>query len=152
MKTLKLFGLTLMAILLSVNFSSCSKDDDLAGNPEKLVGEWILIHEKYWDSEDGTDEYPYDFNTPSEDQEKLIIKQVDDYFELTHYSYSENREQWEYASKENVRIEGNKVISLDENTDYPSLDISLSGNKMTIKASYEEDGYKETMELTYQKK
>ena len=37
MKTLKLFGLTLMAILLSVNFTSCSKDDE---ENSKLQGYW----------------------------------------------------------------------------------------------------------------
>ena len=44
MKTLRFWGITLMAILLSVNFTSCS-DDDEPINIEELEGEWILLHE-----------------------------------------------------------------------------------------------------------
>ena len=53
MKTLKFWGITLMAILLSVNFTSCSNDDEPI-TPEELEGEWILLHQEYsWDTSEG---------------------------------------------------------------------------------------------------
>lgn len=58
-KTLRMFGMTLVAILLSVNFCACgSDDDDEPADPSThdsaLVGTWVNHEEGYGWSEDVT--------------------------------------------------------------------------------------------------
>lgn len=155
MKTLRNFGLVLMTILLSVNLTSCSDDDDPSKNPEKLVGEWILIQEKSWDSEEGDDgPYYYDFNNPKAGSSKIIIKATDekDVYELENYYYSVYNSEWKFEGTDRMRLDGKKAIYLGDDADIESVNISLSGDKMTVTGSYEEAGYKATMEMIYQKK
>lgn len=147
-----------MAILLSVNFTSCSEDDEPSA--EDLVGEWILIHEKYsWSDSEGSDseEYSYDFNNPEDGSERLIIEEIENNtYELTHYYYSEYNEEWEYDSKETVKLDGKKVNyvgTLDEEVENTTIEISsISSNKLVIKGTYKDEDGTEKMELTYQKK
>ena len=79
MKTLRLFGLALMATLLSVNLTSCSNDDEPSTNPEELIGEWYLIQDREWGIEDG-EEYDetatYDINNPKGGDEKMVIEKT----------------------------------------------------------------------------
>lgn len=57
-KTLRMIGMTLVAILLSVNFSACSSDDDEPADPSThdpaLLGTWVNHEEGYDWSEDVT--------------------------------------------------------------------------------------------------
>lgn len=160
MKTLRLFGLTLMAILLSVNFTSCSKDDDPTKDPEKLVGEWILTHEKYsWTDEDGDggEEYSYDFNNPKNGSAKMIIEEGSNKNEFIINNYYYYSGKWEDYGKLTIRLEGENITILDEEEyeDIVSSKItySLKDKILTLKshAKYE-DGSEENSELTYQKK
>lgn len=66
MKTLRLIGMAIVAVMMCVNFASCSKDDDdKSGDAASLVGKWKI--EKTVD-EDGAfdwDGYPYIMVTAS---------------------------------------------------------------------------------------
>lgn len=162
MKTLRLFGLTLMAILLSVNFTSCSNEDDPTKDPEKLTGEWILTYEKEWGTEEGTnfnEETSYDFNTPEDGSEKMVIKEGTNKneFELTYYYYSESSEEWEYDYKMTIKLDGNNIILSEEDDEEDIVSskytYSLKDNKLTIKSyvKYTDDS-EYNYEETYQKK
>jgi hypothetical protein len=50
MKTLRMFGMALLAVLMCVNFVSCSNDDDEESAEtyaELIIGTWILGDEDY---------------------------------------------------------------------------------------------------------
>ena len=50
MKTLRMFGMALLAVLMCVNFVSCSNDDDEESAEtyaELIIGTWILVDEDY---------------------------------------------------------------------------------------------------------
>lgn len=59
MKTLRLFGVALLTVLLSVGFSSCSKSDDDNGNgggggtSTSIEGKWYLKSEKWYGWKNG---------------------------------------------------------------------------------------------------
>ena len=49
MKTLRLIGMAIVAIIMSVNFAACGDDDEEEDNrplAEKLLGKWILVYEE----------------------------------------------------------------------------------------------------------
>ena len=49
MKTLRLIGMAIVAVIMSVNFTACSDDDDEGEGKslsEKLVGHWVLTYEE----------------------------------------------------------------------------------------------------------
>ena len=54
MKTLRFFGMALVAVILSVNFVACSDDDDESSNAASLVGTWKIV--KSVSDEGGTEE------------------------------------------------------------------------------------------------
>ena len=56
-KTLRMVGMAIMAILMCVNFSSCSSDDD-GGNP--IVGKYKLVSVSEEDGDSNTDGW-YEF-------------------------------------------------------------------------------------------
>lgn len=149
-----------MAILLSVNLTSCSEDsDDPIKNPEKLVGEWFCIHEKYWGEYDGekySEEYSYDINDPEEDCIKWIITEGDgeNEFIIEEYFYDGNK--WRDDGYIKTILEGNKIIW---ESDYDDDDIvkdeityELKGDKLTIKIEtvYKNGEYDNT-EVIYKK-
>ena len=160
MKTLRLFGLTLMALLLSVNLTSCSDDDDPTKNPEAIIGEWFLIHEKYWgEDEDGkyNEEYSYDLNNPEEGAIKWIIKEGNgkNEFIVKELFYNRN-ENWSDDEDFSVILDGDKFIMesdyedddiVSENTTY-----KLKNDKLTIKIKVVyKDGTEDNAENTYKK-
>ncbi len=57
MKTLRLIGMALMAVLLNMSFSACSDDDDDEnsgiGNKESLYGTWQVTHVEGWEKVNG---------------------------------------------------------------------------------------------------
>ena len=154
MKTLKFWGITLMAILLSVNFTSCSNDDEPI-TPEELEGEWILLHQEYsWDTSEGkgSKEWNYDFNNPEEGSEKIIITATDEegIYDVDYYFYRESYEDWHYDWGMTVRLEGNKIIDVDYEEDVTEI-TSLASGRLVLTEKYYEDGT-ETVVSTYQKK
>ena len=153
MKTLKFWGITLMAILLSVNFTSCSNDDEPI-TPEELEGEWILLHQEYsGDTSEGkgSKEWNYDFNNPEEGSEKIINTATDEegIYDVDYYFYRESYEDWRYDWGMTVRLEGNKVIDIDYEEDVTAS--TLRAGQLILTEKYYEDGT-EILVSTYQKK
>ena len=47
MRTLRFIGMAVIAIIMSVNLTACSDDDeDSTPTAEKLAGQWVLTHEE----------------------------------------------------------------------------------------------------------
>lgn len=160
MKTFRLFGLTLMAILLSVNLTSCSDDDENPiDNPEALIGEWFLIHERYWgENEDGKydEEYSYDINNPEEDCMKWYIEEGSgkNEFIINEQYYHNNK--WGQDEIIEIRLDGNKVIMPsdydDDDVVSDNMTYELKGNKLTIKMKVVyTDGTENNAENVFQK-
>ena len=162
MKTLRLFGLTLMAILLSVNFTSCSEDgDDPIKNPEKLVGEWFLVQEREWGVYDGEkydDTYTYDINNPESDNEKIVIEETsnENEFAVSYYYYSSSSEKWILSANEKIRIDGDKFIEVyeigDGEYEEDAYTFKLKDNKLTININDKDEDGEYYYEAIYQKK
>ena len=151
-----------MAILLSVNFTSCSEDgDDPIKNPEKLVGEWYLTQEREWGVEDGEkydETVKYDINNPEGGDDKMIIKETsnENEFAVSYYSYNSSSKEWDLVANEKIRIEGNKYIEvyeIDEGVyEEDEFTFKLQDNKLT-QNYHEKDEYGEYYyEAIYQKK
>ena len=54
MKTLRLIGMAIVAVIMSVNFAACSDDDDEGEGKslsEKLVGHWVLTYEEGYEKD-----------------------------------------------------------------------------------------------------
>ncbi|WP_294619787.1 lipocalin family protein [uncultured Bacteroides sp.] len=60
MKTLRLIGMALIAVVMCVNFAACSDDDeDESGNAASLIGTWKIVKTVYDDGEITEHDYPY---------------------------------------------------------------------------------------------
>ena len=61
MKTIRLFGVALLTVLLSVGFSSCSKsdDDNGGGTSASIEGKWYLKSEIWYGWKDGQPDMSY---------------------------------------------------------------------------------------------
>lgn len=44
MKALRMIGLALVAVLMSVNFSSCKEEDGVGDNAASIVGTWVDVY------------------------------------------------------------------------------------------------------------
>lgn len=162
MKTLKLFGLTLMAILLSVNFTSCSEDgDDPIENPEKLVGEWFLVQEREWgvyEGEEYDDKESYDINNPEDYDEKMVIEETSNKneFAVSYYTYNSSSKKWNLSSNEKIRIDGDKYIEVYEigEGEYEEdvYTFKLKDNKLTLNMHDKDEDGEGYYEAIYQKK
>ena len=75
MKTLRLIGMAIVAIVMSVNFTSCSDDDDDI-DIAQLEGTWGLVRDEGYEHYEGEKESwndSYDPANPTEDCEKIVL-------------------------------------------------------------------------------
>lgn len=72
MKTFRLIGMALLAVVMSVNFASCSNDDEEESNGGKSTQE--LLQGVWYDAY--TDGYPY-----------FIVEKGYCYFQINHQLY-----------------------------------------------------------------
>ena len=47
MRTLRLIGMAVIAVIMSVNFTACSDDEEEDNRPlsEKIIGHWVLTYD-----------------------------------------------------------------------------------------------------------
>ena len=113
MKTLRLIGMAMVAIMMSVNFAACSDDDDDI-DVSQLEGTWGLVRSAGWElCSEETEKDEWDFTcdpyNPNDDSEKLVIKKLtDNSYSVTAYYYSTYSKSWE--------PEGNQIFTLDGKT------------------------------------
>ena len=80
MKTLRLIGMAVIAVIMSVNFIACSDDDDTI-DTSSLEGTWGLVRNAGWElcsdeTEKDTWDYTNDPYNPDYDSEKIVIKKT----------------------------------------------------------------------------
>lgn len=119
MKTLRFLGMTLLMVMLAVNFTACSDDEDKAtiGTSQDLVGRWTLTWTKGWEFDSDGFKDTWD---ESDDGEDLIFKTdgtgrmetlYDEY--PFNWSFESNNFKWDYNLYDGCTT---KIIQLDTET------------------------------------
>ena len=115
MKTLRLIGMAIVAIIMSVNFAACS-DDDEDIDVSQLEGTWGLVRSAGWalcseETEREECDESYDPYNPDGGCAKLIIKKLaDNSYSVTDYVPSSSSQgQWN-------EIFGSQIWTLNSNT------------------------------------
>lgn len=115
MKTLRLIGMALIAVIMCVNFAACSDDDeDESGNAASLIGTWKIEKVATNGVEEEWDGYPYFivtdthcYFTDEEDIEKsdYCTYTYDTKSKVMHCKYVNQDTEWDI-----------KVLSLSNST------------------------------------
>jgi hypothetical protein len=101
MKTLRLFGIALLTVLMSVAFSSCSKSDDDnnggGGSSASIEGTWYATSQTWydWDNEKNAPDYSDSYNIT--DRETFIFTKTERGYRL-RYIYKEKGDNKETES------------------------------------------------------
>ena len=131
MRTLRLIGFAIIAIVMSVNFAACS-DDDEDIDVNQLEGTWGLTRTEGYYYEEGEriswDE-TFDPENPTEDCEKVVISKVsDNTYSMVHYGYSNNK--WNQYETEKFTLNGDNMLPVDEeDVDVSSAKIVTANSK-----------------------
>lgn len=153
MKTFRLIGLAVMAIMVSVNLSSCSKDDDPTKNDdgivigEKKLVQMILVNEEvgYYSTK------TYDFEYDSKDRLISITitavpNEFNNYPKRINYIWANNiiiEQDGDYTNTYN--IEGDLVNTIKESygndeTELVSFSYNSKKQLTALKSTYIDDG------------
>ena len=143
MKTLRLIGMALFAIVMSVNFVACD-DDDEDFDIGQLEGTWGLVQaEGFYYVNGQKDSYneTYDPANPNDDSEKAVIKKVGgNKYTLTDYEFYMG--QWHEGETETFTLEGNKVIPAQADPEIHYIKVVTANEKHLVIESggKDEDG------------
>lgn len=131
MKTLRFIGMALLAVVLSVNFTACSDDDEesITGDFE---GTWGLTHSKgfVYDSNSGQ-KTPFEFtcdpyNPKNSDCIKIDVKKLlENSYSWTIYEAENNG--WDMVRTYKGTLNGNTLTITD------GIDGSFSSSPITVK-------------------
>ncbi len=75
MKTFRLIGMALLAVVMCVNFTSCSDDDEEQGETYSVEGTWLMQSMKGY-IETSTHKEIFDESYPDLQESKLVITKV----------------------------------------------------------------------------
>lgn len=155
MKTLRLIGMAIMAVIMSVNFTACSDDDeDNTPTSEKLIGQWTLTYEEGYEKEPSEPEYDRDWSHAPKGDEC-------EYFGNFTFRADGTYTQYELDNSEIDKgkwVLGNNLLTItsidkwgEDTADLKILE--LSSNKLVLEYyQKEDDGGEEYAKMTYQKK
>lgn len=141
MKTLRFLGITLLTVMLAVNFTACS-DEEESLDLNSLEGTWMLIHSKGWElcsNAPEKDEWDkdYDFSTLNSDSERIIITKIAD----NKYSFSFGYyigTNWYNEPSTTGTING-QTAELKDSPYYSNPVIeSLTSDRMVVRVTYNE--------------
>lgn len=118
MKTLRFLGMSLLMVMLAVNFTACSDDDEsTVETSQDLIGRWTLIWTKGWELD--SDGFKDTWNE-ADDGEDLIFKADGTGQMETSYadypfnwSFKNNNFKWDYDLYDGCTT---KIIQLDAET------------------------------------
>ena len=142
MKTLRLIGMAIVAIVMSVNFTACSDDDDDI-DIAQLEGTWGLVRDEgyeYYEGEKESWNDSYDPANPTEDCEKIVISKVADntYSFASSYYYGN---QWHTGDTGKFTLDGNKLIPVDGDAGKFTELVVANSNELVIETKgTDEDG------------
>ena len=146
MKTLRLIGMAIVAIVMSVNFTACSDDDDDI-DIAQLEGTWGLVRDEgyeYYEGEKESWNDSYDPANPTEDCEKIVISKVADntYSFASSYYYGN---QWHTGDTGKFTLDGNKLIPVDGDAgEFTELVVANSNELVIETKGTDEDGRMKT--------
>ncbi|MBQ8421124.1 MAG: hypothetical protein IJX11_02560 [Bacteroidales bacterium] len=146
MKTLRMFGMAMMAVLMGVGFTSCSKDDNPDGN-EDFSNEKKLVKLVAKDDESGKDLEVFTFKYDDKGRltESTCSFDFGEYAWTNHYTWSDNviMIDDEYAvALENGRVKsnsGDETFTYNDSnrlTKYDTTTITWDGDKIKTISSY----------------
>lgn len=132
MKTLRLIGMALLAVVLCVNFTACSDDDDESLATENLEGTWGLTHSKgsVYDSNSGQ-KTPFEFTCDPYNPENSncikidVRKLADNSYSWTIYEVDNGG--WDMVRTYKGTLSGN-TLTITE-----GIDGSFSSSPITVK-------------------
>ena len=118
MKTLRFLGMSLLMVMLAVNFTACSDDDEsTVETSQDLIGRWTLIWTKGWELDSDGFKDTWD---EADDGEDLIFKADGTGQMETSYadypfnwSFNNNNFKWDYDLYDGCTT---KIIQLDAET------------------------------------
>lgn len=148
MRTLRLIGFAIIAIVMSVNFAACSDDDD-DFNTDDLVGLWEGVTSEFEEKENGQ---TVDKDTESLDDERIRFNSdgtLTSYYKSGSTWMIEDEGTWSVKDgKIYMRGDGEEVVTILElNPQKLVIEISESGVEDGISYSYyEKDTYKKITE------
>ena len=150
MKTLRFIGMTLLMVVLCLNFTACSDDDDDI-DVSQLEGTWGLVHSAGWElcseeteKDEWDDSYdPYNLSNES-DSEKLVIKKLtDNTYSVAAYYYYDSEWQMD-GSSQTLTLNGNTLTVSKTNGDYGYFDSyanliieALTTENLAIRVKYD---------------
>lgn len=148
MRTLRLIGFAIIAIVMSVNFAACSDDDD-DFNTDDLVGLWEGVTSEFEEKENGQ---TVDKDTESLDDERIRFNSdgtLTSYYKSGSTWVIEDEGTWSVKDgKIYMRGDGEEVVTILELSPQKLvIEISESGVEDGISYSYyEKDTYKKITE------
>ena len=129
MKTLRFIGTTLLMVVLCLNFTACSDDDDDI-DISQLEGTWGLVRSAGWEScneETEREEWdytcdPYNPDSGDGECEKLVIKKLtDNTYSVAAYYY--NGSEWRAdGGSQTLTLNGNTLTVSKTNGNYGYFD------------------------------
>ena len=151
MRTLRLIGFAIIAIVMSVNFAACS-DDDEDIDVSQLEGTWGLVRSAGWEScneETEREEWdytcdPYNPDSGDGECEKLVIKKLtDNTYSVAAYYYYGSKWQMD-GSSQTLTLNGNTLTVSQTNGDYGYFDSyanliieALTTENLAIRVKYD---------------
>ena len=110
MKTFRLIGMALLAVVMCVNFVSCSSDDDEEEISASLEGTWYYDYGEGWELYNGnkepwsTDPDPYNPNDRDASTKMEIKKVGENQYSISTYYYDNGA--WQYSESETITLNG----------------------------------------------
>ena len=97
MKTFRFIGMALLAIVMCVNFASCSDDEEEQGETYCTEGTWLLQSSKGY-IENSNDKNTWDESYPDLQETKLeITKNSNGKYTFKEYYFQDGSSSWENA-------------------------------------------------------
>ena len=153
MRTLRLIGMAVIAVIMSVNFTACSDDEEEDNRPlsEKIIGHWVLTYEEGYIKD--TD-YP-------EDDEAWSHAPKDEYEYFGNFTFREDGTYSEYEldgtsnpqSIEKWTIKDNIITLIeDEHEQYELKVLEITSDKLVLEFYYKHENDGETYaKMTYKR-
>ena len=144
MKTFRLIGLVLLAIMLCVNFASCSNDDKVGDIDSGIEGTWYLLASQGYGIYDNGQKEEWDEKYPDLKENKMVIVKLSEnnYLIKIYIDYDSNIYSWEDDPISFIaKRDGNDIIPIELLYDYwDSFKIvSISQNTLVIECFEKED-------------
>lgn len=151
MKTLRLIGMAIVAIIMSVNFAACGDDDEEEDNrslSEKLIGHWVLTYEEGFIKEANYPDYEWSY-APKEEYEyfgHFTFRADGTYsqYDLDGTSNPQSIEEWS--------VNGNVITLIeDEHEQYDLKVLEITSDKLVLEHYFKDEGYEVRAKMTYKR-